>query len=348
VAEEAYFLDGSRNQQGPVPIAEIARLIRSGTIRRDTLVWYAGMPEWRPAGQVSEFASLFVAAAPPPRPPGGAMPPQAPRPAGQSPRFSAGAGDRIAPQGMAPQGMAPQRMVPQSMAPQSMDAGLAGAAPTDALVSHLGVWGLFWRVLVALLGAILLIPTPWTTALFYRYIVDNTWLPSGRRLTFTGTGGDIWYVFIGGPIAIIAIAVLLGLLGLGAISPLFTIPASGYMSYLIICWLVEKVGSDDGSVQLKFTGSFWGVLGWSLLLGLSFLTIIGWAWAMKFFFRWLCRNVSGTLNFDFVGTGWGILWRIFVIGLLSNFLIPIPWLWRWYTAWFIGQIRTGDLATHFD
>ena len=49
MAEEAYYLDGSRNQQGPVPVAEIGRLIRDGTIRRDTLIWYAGMPDWRPA-----------------------------------------------------------------------------------------------------------------------------------------------------------------------------------------------------------------------------------------------------------------------------------------------------------
>jgi uncharacterized membrane protein YhaH (DUF805 family) len=73
-AREAYYLDGARNQQGPVPADEIARLIRSGTIRRDTMIWYAGMPEWRPAGQVSDFASLFAQSAPPP-PSSSAVPP---------------------------------------------------------------------------------------------------------------------------------------------------------------------------------------------------------------------------------------------------------------------------------
>jgi uncharacterized membrane protein YhaH (DUF805 family) len=76
VAEEAYYLDGSRNQQGPVAIAEIGRLIRGGTIRRDTLVWYPGMPDWRPASQVNELASFFGVGAPPQRPPAG-PPPQA-------------------------------------------------------------------------------------------------------------------------------------------------------------------------------------------------------------------------------------------------------------------------------
>jgi uncharacterized membrane protein YhaH (DUF805 family) len=75
-ARECYYLDGARAQQGPVPADEIARLIRGGTIRRDTMVWYAGMPEWRPAGQVNDFAPLFVQAAPPP-----------PRPSAPPPAF---------------------------------------------------------------------------------------------------------------------------------------------------------------------------------------------------------------------------------------------------------------------
>jgi uncharacterized membrane protein YhaH (DUF805 family) len=66
--DDCYYLDATRNQQGPVPADEIARLIRSGTIRRDTLIWHAGMPDWRPVGQVDGFASLFARAAPPRRP----------------------------------------------------------------------------------------------------------------------------------------------------------------------------------------------------------------------------------------------------------------------------------------
>jgi uncharacterized membrane protein YhaH (DUF805 family) len=65
---DCYYLDATRNQQGPVPGEEIARLIRSGTIRRDTMIWYAGMPDWRPVGQVDGFASMFARAVPP-RPP---------------------------------------------------------------------------------------------------------------------------------------------------------------------------------------------------------------------------------------------------------------------------------------
>jgi uncharacterized membrane protein YhaH (DUF805 family) len=78
---DCYYLDGARNQQGPVPADEIARLIRGGMIRRDTLIWYPGMPDWRPAGQVNEFASLFIQSAPAMQrsvPAAGAYPGQAP------------------------------------------------------------------------------------------------------------------------------------------------------------------------------------------------------------------------------------------------------------------------------
>ena len=149
------------------------------------------------------------------------------------------------------------------------------------MVPQLAVWGLFWRALVAALGAMLWIPTPWTNAALYRYLVGNTWLPDGRRLTFAGTGGDIWSVFIGGPLLVGVFAGMLTFLDLWWLVPIVAIPVFGYMNYLIVRWLTDKVGSEDGSVKLEFTGSFWGILGWHLLLIVSVVTIIGWAWVMK-------------------------------------------------------------------
>ena len=305
---DCYYVDGARNQQGPVPTDEIARLIRSGAIRRDTLVWHAGMPDWSPAGQASEFASLFGQTAPP-RP---SAVPYSPQPE--------------------PQGPAPS--YPGHMPPAAADGG-------DRLVAQLGVWGLFWRWLLVVLGNFVVIPAPWTATMLYRYFGENTWLPDGRRLTFAGQAGDIWYVFIG--------LALLGLVGqLHEAAPLITLPLSTMLNYVAFRWLCDKVGSEDGSVKLAFTGGFWGYVGWSVLLFLSIITIIGWAWVTKFFMRWVCRNISGTLNFDFVGTGWGILWRTIVFTLASIFIIPIPWMIRWLTVWFISQVRVENLAAHFD
>src|SRR5689334_8563466 len=75
---QCYYLDASRTQQGPATVSDLARLVRSGAITRDTMVWFAGMPDWRPAGQVNELASLFGPSGPPPMrppmPPAGAAP----------------------------------------------------------------------------------------------------------------------------------------------------------------------------------------------------------------------------------------------------------------------------------
>jgi hypothetical protein len=308
-ALQCYFLDGARNQQGPVDAAEIARLIRNGTIRRDTLVWYAGLPEWRAAGEASEFASLFAQAGPP-RPPAA---PSSPQP----PRFP---------------DAAPQRMAPT--------AAIDADAPVDGLIVHLGVWGLFWRSFLAVVGGFVVIPAPWTSTTLYRYYAENTWLPDGRRLTFAGKPGDIWYVFIG--------IAALGVVGQFHNLVVITLPLTYCLNWLVFRWLCDKVGSEDGSVKLAFVGSFWGYVGWNLLIILSVVTIIGWAWVLKFFLRWACRNVRGTVQFDFVATGWGILGRTVLLILACGLLIPIPWVLRWYSAWILSEVRVGTLADHFD
>jgi hypothetical protein len=315
-----YYLDSARNQQGPVPGADIARLIRSGTISRDTLMWYPGMADWRPAGQVSEFASLFGGPASPTRPPQGAPPPMR---------------------------GAPQQAYGQ-MAPTAAAQG-GSAGPTDALVPNFPVWGLFWRVLVFGFFAAFLIPAPWCVAALYRFVIGQTSLPDGRRLTFAGTGADIWYLFIGPLLAAIVVAILakfvplLGLLDLLVYLFFFFV-----VPYLMIRWVVDKVGTEDGSMKLAFQGSIWGLIGFHVLLFLSYITIIGWAWVAAAMQRWICRNVSGTHRFEFAGTGLEILWRTLVFILLSYLIIPIPWMMRWYYAWFVSQIRVTHDAATFD
>lgn len=55
--------------RGPLAIEALAEAARAGTLRRDTLVWSAGMAEWTPAGQVAQLSPLF---GPPPVPPAAA------------------------------------------------------------------------------------------------------------------------------------------------------------------------------------------------------------------------------------------------------------------------------------
>lgn len=60
-----YALNGQQN--GPVNEAEFNRLVSTGVIRPDTLVWHSGLAEWQPLAKVQP-----VAAAPPVAAPGGA------------------------------------------------------------------------------------------------------------------------------------------------------------------------------------------------------------------------------------------------------------------------------------
>lgn len=73
-----FYSDASRQQQGPVDDAALARLFQEGRIDARTLVWREGLPEWRP---LASFASELPwwSAPPPPlpmgAPPTSAMPP---------------------------------------------------------------------------------------------------------------------------------------------------------------------------------------------------------------------------------------------------------------------------------
>jgi hypothetical protein len=79
-AEWYFGRDGS--QGGPVPEAEIRRMLAAGELRATDLAWRDGMDQWQPAGRVAELASAAANAPlrPPPLPARGvgAMPYAAP------------------------------------------------------------------------------------------------------------------------------------------------------------------------------------------------------------------------------------------------------------------------------
>ena len=210
--------------------------------------------------------------------------------------------------------------------------GIPMGIPMGEVTSTLPVWGLFGRFLLLMVGSLLVVPAPWTGTEFYRFLSVHTVLPGGRRLTFSGQPGDIWLFFV--------CVAALGLAGM--VLPgggLVTAPITWILTVPILRWFVAKLGTEDGSLRLSFDGKIMGFIGWNLLLYLSFITIIGWAWVMRAMFQWICRNISGTARFEFHGSGGAILWRTLVCGLCSIFLVPIPWIMRWYTVWLVGQFR---------
>jgi hypothetical protein len=116
--------------------------------------------------------------------------------------------------------------------------------------------------------------------------------------------------------------------------------------WLFIKWFVANVGSDEPPLALKFSGSFWGYLGWNILAFVSVITIIGWAWVYTAQIRWICRHIEGTRReIVFKATGLEFLWRSLVTALCCVFIIPIPWVMRWFIRWQASQVVLLERAT---
>jgi hypothetical protein len=206
------------------------------------------------------------------------------------------------------------------------------AGPEGPLSIELGIFGLFGWALLMMLGMLLVIPAPWVATRFYQWIVERLHVPGRPNLSFTGKVGDIWWVFI--------------LLGLSAYVnvvesswlPLLLIVLQAFLSWMIMRWLVANIASNGQPLGLSFTGDVWPYIGWQILFCLSFITIIGWAWVLAAWMRWVARNIEGTRRaVAFTGSGFEVLWRTLAFSIGCMFLIPIPWVLAWYTRWYVGQ-----------
>ena len=70
-----FYVDAGQ-QAGPVPDEQLDEFVRTGKVRRDTLVWREGMPNWQPYSQARpEGIQPPAPVAPPPPPIAGTIPP---------------------------------------------------------------------------------------------------------------------------------------------------------------------------------------------------------------------------------------------------------------------------------
>jgi hypothetical protein len=228
--------------------------------------------------------------------------------------------------------------------PIPLGGGAAGASPTGALSAALPVWGLFGRWLLVAIGHIFVVPSPWTSTSFYKWLCEQITLPDGRRLRFAGKTGDIWYVFIAWSVIFWVGQIRIPHDSQVPYGSLIAMPLSCILFIRLLKWICANVSTDDGSLKLSFEGGYWTYLGWNLLVAISLITIIGWAWVSKFMMQWICRNVRGTAGFEFTATGLSILWRTLVLVLVSILLIPIPWMMRWYANWMISQVSVVKVS----
>ena len=205
------------------------------------------------------------------------------------------------------------------------------AAGGQSLWVDFSIWALLGRALLFLIGFLLVIPAPWTATSFYRWFIERLRVPQRPDLGFTGKPGDIWYVFV--------IQGLCSYAGFGdSYFPLIVIPLEAFLSWMTIRWIVANISSQGRHLPLTFAGSPWAYLGWYVLLYVSVITIVGWAWVTTAWIRWICRNITGTMRtILFNASGWQILWRTLVFALAAAFIIPIPWVMGWYARWYVSQ-----------
>jgi hypothetical protein len=205
------------------------------------------------------------------------------------------------------------------------------AAGDEAISFDPPMWGFFGRCLLVVLGNLIVIPSPWTVTGYYRWLAPRINVPGRPNLGFTGQVGDMWYVIVG--LALCGAA--------GMISnklQLVAIPVQAYLSWMLLRWFVGSLSSNGQPLPVRFSGDVWPFIGWYALTFLAIITIVGWAWALAAWTRWICRHIEGTRReVVFNGTGLEVLWRTLAVSLLCVLIIPIPWMLRWYARWFTSQ-----------
>jgi hypothetical protein len=169
---------------------------------------------------------------------------------------------------------------------------------------------------------------PWVFEAMCRWFVRALRFSDDGSADFSGSGIEIlgWWV----------IWVLAGRRwGLGSVEDVALNLIGLWATVNVLRWFVSHVTFSAGR-RLSFSGGFAELLGWEILLALSVLTVIGWAWAMAAIYRWLARNVRGDgVALHFHGEGHQVLWRTLAAILFSLPIITIPWAWLWYVRWLV-------------
>jgi hypothetical protein len=218
--------------------------------------------------------------------------------------------------------------VPQSGGPLLDRGGPAGGP----LLIEFGIWEFFWRSLVLCFGMIFIIPGPWVILMYCRWIASCVRVPQRPNLAFTGQLVDAMWFYA------FAIIFLVAVWSQSQALSLLADAVQLAVYWVLIRWFVANLSSNGQPLGLRFSGSAWGYIGWSVLVFLAVITIIGWAWVYVAQIRWMCRHVEGTRRaVVFNGTGLEFLWRTLVTLFGSILIVTAPWLYRWLVQWLVSQ-----------
>ncbi len=191
------------------------------------------------------------------------------------------------------------------------------------------------------MGVALVVMAPWAGVWYYKWFAERIALPDGRPLRLEAAVGDSWALFVG-----FGLVEWLGA-GLNEASgarsgSLVVMLLNAALGAWLVRWFSAGLRTEDGKTRVAFGGSIVGFVGWNVLLFLSIFTVIGWAWVLTAWMRWIAERVRGSFSAEFTGTGIEVLWRTLLLALGFAFIIPIPWAMKWWTNWFVSQfaVRT--------
>jgi hypothetical protein len=220
---------------------------------------------------------------------------------------------------------------------------LASADGNDgdgSLSVDFGIWDFVWRSLLLIIGFLFIVPAPWVMLMYCRWLVSCVRVPQRPNLTFTGRAVDLMWFY-----AFVLIVIVAAFTKSQILSTVINI-GQLVLYWLLIKWFMANLSSNGQPLGLRFSGSFWGFLGYSLLAVLAIFTIIGWAWVYVAQLRWMCRNIDGTgREVVFNATGLEFLWRSIVTAIACAFIIPAPWMYRWFIRWLASQTALVERGT---
>lgn len=202
-----------------------------------------------------------------------------------------------------------------------------------------GLQLLGWGLLATVLSA-LVIPAAWGAVPLYVWFIRNVRPSDGTGVDFSGQPGQVWVLF--------AVTMFLSYLPqLGNLADegrgdaavfvlsLLLMPLTAAVGLAILRWMVGHIRLQNGP-ELSFAGRYGGYLGWTVLVFVSWFTIIGWPFALTGFTRWLCGNIEADdLIVSFEGSGLDLLWRGFLALVLCIPVVTVPWVMTWLMRWFV-------------
>src|SRR5258707_14834659 len=98
--------------------------------------------------------------------------------------------------------------------------------------------------------------------------------------------------------------------------PVVAILVEAFLSWMILRWIAGNLSSNGQPLPIAFNGSIVTYAGWDVLMFVSFISIIGWAWVIPAWLRWIFRNFGGgRLEIIFTGSGLEGLWRTLVFSI---------------------------------